>query len=177
MMLVRAENSCDFQIIDEIIIQAFRGAQHTDNDEHNLVRRLRASSSYIPELSLVAETEGGIVGHIAFSRISICSSDNHIIESLALAPVSVCPQFQNIGVGSALIREGHRIAAKNRYESVVVLGHPSYYPKFGYQRASYWGIRPPFNVSDEVYMAIELKVGALNKAEGVVKYPAAFGLF
>lgn len=148
-------------------------ATYSDQTEHLLVKRLRKSEAFIHELSLVALKDDKIVGHILLSKISIVDSDN-AISSLALAPVSVAPDYQNLGIGSELIRASLQNAKALGFQSVIVLGHPAYYPKFGFKRASLWNIRPPFDVADEVFMAIELVKGSLEKVEGLVQYSKAF---
>lgn len=107
--------------------------EHSDHQEQFLVERLRKSDAFIPELSLVAEDEKGtIAGHILLTKLSI-ENDSETYESLALAPVSVKPEFQNQGIGGQLIREGHRVAQRLGYQSVILIGHENYYPKFGYK--------------------------------------------
>ena len=131
---------------------------------------LRAASSFIPELSLVAVEDGKIVGHILFTKITIGES----IE-LALAPLSVLPAYQRRGIGLALIREGHRIAKKLGYNYSVVLGSPTYYPRSGYIPASLYGIEAPFEVQNEYFMAFKLQDDA-PQVKGLVKYDSAFGI-
>jgi len=137
---------------------------------------MRKSSSFIPKLSLVATDKNNnkILGHILLSKIKISKDDNEWVESLALAPVSVLPEYQNKGIGGLLITEALKKAKELGYNSVVVLGHPEYYPKFGFKKASLWGIKAPFDVPDEAFMAIELSKNGLNKASGVVEYPSVF---
>lgn len=114
-----------------------------------------------------------IVGHILLSKIKI-NNDNQFAESLALAPVSVLPEYQNKGIGRLLILEALKKAKELEYNSVVVLGHPEYYPKFGFEKASSWGIKAPFEVPEEAFMALELQENALYNISGVVEYPSAF---
>lgn len=94
--------------------------------------------------------------HILFSRIFIRRSNDELIESLALAPVSAHPDFQGQGIGAALIKEGHKLAKEKGFTSIILLGHATYYPKFGYKAASHWRIKAPFEVPDEVFMELEL---------------------
>lgn len=108
------------------------------------------------------------------SRIEIEQPDQTRIPSLALAPVSVLPNFQGRGIGTALIREVLQRAASAGHPSVIVLGHPDYYPRFGFQPASGFGVRAPFDVPDEAFMALELERGALQP--GIIRYSAAFQL-
>lgn len=170
---IRIEESKDYQVVENIVRLAFESEEMSDHREHLLVNRLRQSKDFVPELSLVCEVDGEVVGHILFTKIKIVSSST-VFESLALAPVSVLPKYQKQGIGGALITEGHKQAKKLGYKSVVVLGHEAYYPKFGYQRASQYGIRLPFDVPDQNSMAIELVPYALDEVSGVVEYPKEF---
>ncbi len=97
------------------------------------------------------------------------------VEVLALAPLSVLPDYQNRGIGLSLMKEGHSIAHKLGYEYSVVLGHSKYYPKAGYIPASECGIKAPFEVDDESFMALNLN-GSKNKLNGVIEYDKAFGI-
>ena len=97
------------------------------------------------------------------------------VEVLALAPLSVLPDYQNRGIGLSLMKEGHSIAHKLGYEYSVVLGHSKYYPKAGYIPASECGIKAPFEVDDESFMALNLN-GSQNKLNGVIEYDKAFGI-
>lgn len=100
--------------------------------------------------------------------------ENKSVSSLGLAPVSVLPEYQKQGVGSALIREAHKRAVKLGYDSVVLLGHKDYYPKFAYKRAIDFGIEFPFDVSHEYCMAIELRPETLKNVRGMIKYALPF---
>ena len=131
---------------------------------------LRKSKSFIPELSLVAVEDEKIVGHILFTKAVVQG-----VEVLALAPLSVLPDYQNRGIGLSLMKEGHSIAHKLGYEYSVVLGHSKYYPKAGYIPASECGIKAPFEVDDESFMALNLN-GSQNKLNGVIEYDKAFGI-
>src|SRR5665647_3709714 len=87
--------------------------------------------------------------------------------------MSVRPEFQKQGIGSELIREGLKTCLQLGYDSVIVLGHPEYYPKFGFKQADTWGIKDPFGAPAEAFMALELKEGALEGASGMLEYPEA----
>lgn len=100
--------------------------EESDHSEHLLVERLRRSDAFIPELSLIAESGGEIVGYILMTKVAIIS-DCQTVISLALAPVAVLPLYQGQGVGGALIRAAHKRAAKLGYGSAVLLGHKDYY--------------------------------------------------
>ena len=150
--------------------------EESDHTEHFLVERLRKSEAYIPELSLVAETDDEqIVGHILLSRVTIEDADT-VFPALAVAPLSVLPKFQRMGIGGMLIREAHRRAASLGHSSAMLLGHKDYYPRFGYRKASGFGIRFPFDAPDECCLAIEFHPGSLSHIHGLIRYPAAFNL-
>lgn len=173
-IIIKQEQVKDYKITEKVVKRAFANAEHSDNDEHNLVRRIRNSNVFIPELSLVAINDNNEqVGHILLSKIKIKNEDQ-VVESLALAPVSVLPEYQNQGVGKLLISKALQKAKELRFNSVVVLGHPEYYPKFGFKKASTWGIKAPFEVPDESFMAVELGGNTLDKVSGVVEYPRVF---
>ncbi|MFZ4929874.1 GNAT family N-acetyltransferase [Chryseobacterium sp. Mn2064] len=175
-MTIRQEDEKDYRQVFELTEEAFRDMEHSDHQEHFLVEKLRKSEAFIPELSLVAEDENGkIAGHILFTRIQIVNGSESF-ESLALAPVSVKPEFQNQGLGGQLIREGHRIAKELGYQSVILIGHEKYYPRFGYEKTSNFGISFPFEIPEENGMAIELIKDGLKNKKGMVKYPKEFGI-
>jgi putative acetyltransferase len=149
-MNIRCETSPDYPKITEVITAAFG-----QPNEAKLVEAIRNSENYIPELSLVAEIDGNIVGHILLSYIHIVSKE--ILPVLALAPVAVSPQFQNQGVGTALVQYGLEKADKLGEALVIVLGHPSFYPRFGFVQSTYYGIKSPFDSPAEAFMVKPLR--------------------
>jgi putative acetyltransferase len=168
MIQIRAERSGDLEDIRQINDAAFKGG-----NESRLVEAIRNSELFVPELSLAAEVEGKLIGHILFSIVSI-KSDDIEVPTLALAPMAVEPEYQNQGVGSKLVIGGLKRAKELGFEHVVVLGHPEFYPRFGFVPASTKGIDSPFPVPDEVFMALEIKEGSLNEIKGKIVYPPAF---
>lgn len=169
-MYIRQEQTADYDSVYQIVKKAFESAEHCDGNEQDLVVALRKSKSFIPELSLVAIEDGKMVGHILFTKASV----NHM-EVLALAPLSILPEYQNRGIGLSLIKEGHKIAAELGYKYSVVLGHSNYYPKAVYVPASQYGIQAPFEVEDESFMAVCLSAN-MDKLNGVIEYDKAFGI-
>jgi len=143
-------------------------------NESILVDRLRKSKHFVPGLSLVAELDGKIIGHILFTKLKILDKKGVVYNSLSLAPMAVKPSYQNLGIGTALVKAGLEKASKQGFESVIVLGHDKYYPRFGFEPASKWKITCPYEVPDEVFMALELVPGALNHVSGKVQYPKEF---
>ena len=166
---LRQENKDDYPAVFELNKAAFG-----QDNEARLVDLLRKSAAFIPELSLVATIDGQVTGHILFSKIKIRESIGKETESLALAPMAVTPQFQNQGIGAKLIRFGLKKATELGYESVIVLGHQYYYPKFGFFPANKWNINAPFDVPENVFMAIELVKDGLKNVTGTVQYAAEF---
>ena len=173
---IRQEMPHDHDAVYELIREAFATVEESDHDEQDLVERLRHSLSFIPELSLVAETgQGELVGHILLTRIRIINGAR-AFHSLAVAPLSVLPLWQRQGIGSALIREAHRLAAALGYGSVVLLWHPGYYTRFGYLPARRFDSSIPIEAPDNCCMVIELLPGGLKGVQGKVEYDPAFGL-
>lgn len=173
-IIIREEKEKDFSLIRNVVECAFQGVKESDHTEHLLVERLRRSDAYIPELSLVAENvEGRIVGHIMLSKVEVVSEGNKT-TLLGVAPLSVLPEFQRQGIGGMLICEAHNRVVELNHAAVLLLGHENYYPRFGYRKASEFGIRFPFKVPDECCMVVELKPRALEGVQGMVRYPDAF---
>ncbi|MAD96085.1 MAG: GNAT family N-acetyltransferase [Flavobacteriaceae bacterium] len=172
-MTIRQETKRDHREVFNVIEKAFKEAEFTDHTEHFLVERLRKSDAFIPGLSLVAEDKGRIVGHILLTKIKIKNRSTEF-DSLALAPVSVLPEFQGKGIGGKLILESHKRAKELGHKSIVLLGHENYYPRFGYKQADMYGIELPFEVPKENCMVIELVENGLKGVHGMVEYPKEF---
>ncbi len=171
MVTIRPETPADHGAVYEVNERAFERAAEAD-----LVEILRRDAD--PYLSLVAETRGHVIGHIFFSPVEIASveieSEAGSITAVGLAPMAVIPERQRQGVGSKLVREGLQACKRMGVQAVVVLGHPAYYPRFGFKPAEGFGLRSEYDVPAEVFMAMELKPGALEGIQGTVKYDAAF---
>lgn len=172
-IILRQETEQDYNEVFNLIEQAFNGLELSDHKEQFLVKRLRNSNAFVPELSLVAVCNNIIVGHILLTKIKIINKQNEF-QSLALAPVSVLPKYQKQGIGAMLIKEAHKIAKELGFKSVILLGHADYYPKFGYKKASEYQIKLPFEAPNEYCMALELIEHGLKNTHGMVKYPKEF---
>ena len=172
-ILIRQENNSDYQKVFDITKQAFSSLEIGNHDEQYLVERLRKSSTFIPRLSLVAVCEDEIVGHILLTKLKI-KNESTEFESLSLAPISVLPEFQNKGIGGKLIKEAHAIAKELGYKSIILIGHEDYYPRFGYELTSKYGIKLPFEAPEKNCMVIELQKNGLNGVSGTVEYPKEF---
>ena len=167
---IRQERREDYDEVYQLIQEAFRTAEHADGNEQDLAAALRKGRAFIPELSLVAEVEGQLAGHILFTRAKVGER-----EVLALAPLSVRPAYQRQGVGTALIREGHRIARELGWTYVIVLGSETYYPRLGYRPAEQLGVTVPEGMPPENFMAVCLQEKAVPLS-GEVTYAEEFGL-
>jgi len=165
---LRPETSKDYQDITRINDSAFE-----QKNEGIIIESLRKNKNFVPELSIVAEKDEMIIGHILFFPVQIKSKDNSY-RTVSLAPMAVLPEYQNQGVGGKLVKYGLEKCREKGYQSVIVLGHPEYYPRLGFEKASKWGIRPPFEAPDEAFMAIELVEGGLKDVSGVVEYPGEY---
>lgn len=170
---IKQQQDQDLPAIYQLIKEAFASVPESDHREQFLVQRLLSSPGFIPELSLTAWIGNELAGYILLSEIEIVS-DATSTPSLSLAPLAVLPKFQKTGVGTALIEEAHKRAAKLNYETVVVLGHKDYYPRFGYKKTQDFGITFPIDVPPEFCMVKELTPGSASQAAGRVKYPKAF---
>jgi putative acetyltransferase len=165
-MLIRAENPDDRAAIYDVNASAFE-----TRAEAELVLALRDQAD--PVISLVAEVDGAVVGHIMFSPVALQGNADHPV--MGLAPMAVAPEHQGRGVGSALVRAGLQRCREMGVGAVVVLGHPGYYPRFGFVPASRFGLHSEYDVPDEVFMALELQPGFLSSDRALVQYHAAFG--
>ncbi|MCB9703870.1 MAG: N-acetyltransferase [Myxococcales bacterium] len=165
---IREERPEDIPAIHALQLAAFG-----QPDEAVLVDALRAGGGVI--LSLVAVAGDEVVGHVLFSPIEIVSDGGGALRgATGLAPMGVLPAWQGRGVGGALVREGlERLRALGR-RGVVLVGHPGYYPRFGFQPASRLGLRWEHEVPDAAFMAIELREGGLGGGPGVVRFRPEF---
>lgn len=169
MPVIRPETPADVDAVYTVNKQAFDGREA----EPRLVDAIRKSDDFIPELSLVAVESDHIIGHILFSRIYI-QSENEQLPALALAPMAVLPEYQKQGIGSALVRRGLEECKRLGYAIVIVLGHPAYYPRFGFAPELAKSLQCPFGDCGNAWMALELIPGALDRVHGKVIYPRVF---
>ena len=164
MVPIRDETGADFDSIREVNRLAFGGGA-----EARLVDRLRAEGLVIA--SLVAEQQSRMTGHILFSALPIESSAE-TVRGAALAPMAVIPACQRQGVGSALVRAGLECCREREIAVVVVVGHPDYYPRFGFSPEKAACLKSPY--SGSAFMALELRPSGFDRMIGTAKYPAAF---
>ncbi|MFT4519179.1 MAG: putative acetyltransferase [Halioglobus sp.] len=164
-MLIRAE-----QPEDEAFVYTINTTAFEQPAEAELVDALRKQVE--PIVSLVAEDEDAVVGHILFSPVAHLRKPK--LKIMGLAPMAVLPEYQSSGIGSQLVRAGLEQCRQLGYVAAVVLGHPHYYPRFGFEPASTFRIDSEYDVPDTYFMAMELQPGALKGRGGKVLYHPLF---
>ena len=167
---VRPETPDDVAAIDAVVRAAFG-----QPDEARLVEALRAGAD--PQVSLVAVADAAIVGHVFFSPVTVDGTDllGSDLLGMGLGPLAVAPAHQHRGIGSRLSRDGLNECLLLGAHYAVVLGHPGYYPRFGFTPAANRGLRCAFPAPPEAFMTLELVPGALDGVTGTVLYHPAFG--
>lgn len=167
-MQIRKEREEDYPLIHDMIKNAFKTTEHSDGNEQDLVEKLRKSSAYIKDLTLVCVENEEIVGFIMFTKNRIGET-----EGLSLAPLAVTPEYQHRRLGTLLVKQGLKLAKDMGYEYVIVLGNNKYYSRFGFISSKEFGIQSPFDVPNKNFMAINLQ-GKKNKLNAMVEYPKEF---
>jgi putative acetyltransferase len=166
-VLVREETPEDVRAIDVVNLSAFEG-----ETEAKFVTAIRKSAAYVPELALVAEINGRIVGHILLSVVTLVGRAGEK-KILALGPMSVVPSQSHRGIGTALVRAALTKAGSLGYAGIVVVGHPDFYKRLGFESASKWGIGCGLPVADTLVTAKELVSGGFGGG-GTVRFPELF---
>lgn len=167
--IIRAAARDDAEVVRRVHESAFPTPAEAD-----LVEQLEANKHLL--LSFVAEVDGEVVGHIAFSPVTIEPTPTKEYLAAGLGPVAVVPDHQRRGIGGELIKAGLSALPRADYDFVVVLGHPEYYPRFGFRRASEFGLDNEYG-ADAAFMALELQPGRLDGITGLVRYGPEFAAF
>lgn len=167
MIEIREEKQEDYDEVRMVNEQAFG-----QPEEGRIVDKLRETCKEV--VSLVAVSNNEVVGHIFFSPVTI-DIEGRSIKGMGLAPMAVLPGFQNQGIGTMLVREGVRRIKETACPFIVVLGHENYYPRFGFERASKFGLKSQWEgVPDDAFMAMILDESEMKGVAGVVKYRDEF---
>ncbi len=170
MITIRFEHRGDEAQICDVNLRAFGR-----NEEAELVNVLR--ESYPERVSLVAELDKRIVGHALFTPATIEDGETKVVGA-TLAPLAVLPEYQKTGIGSALMRAGLEAMRGASQPFVVLVGHPTYYPRFGFERASKYGLVCEYGqVPDDAFMIIVLDAPSLQGVKGTVRFPPEFAPF
>lgn len=170
--MIRSERSGDEADIRALVDAAFAPS----SEEGRIVDDLRRDDGWIPELSLVAIDEGGtIVGQCVTSAGRLIGTDGTSRPILALGPIAVAPDRQGRGIGGELMRATIAAATELGWPVIVLLGHPTYYPRFGFEPATSIGIEPQQPWPDEAWMALRLP-GWTPDLRGTMRYPSAFAI-
>ena len=170
-MIIRLEEPKDYRTVEELTRAAFNNPDRVDHSkigcpmEHHMVHKLREKDG-IMKLSFVAELGGRIVGHIIYSDAHILQSDGSRVDVLNFGPISVCPELQKTGIGSALMKYSIEKAKKLGYGAILFFGHPEYYPRFGFVEAKEFGITDCNGDNYPAFMAMELKEGFFKNVSG-----------
>lgn len=168
-LIIRPEATSDFETIYNFVKLAFETAEHSDGSEQDFVNRLRASEHYIPELALVAEDGGRIIGHLMLTKFTI-HSEQEPFETLLLAPLAVHLDYRKQGVGSELVGQSFELAKQMGYHSIIVLGDPAYYCRFGFKPSTDFGLTCLNEIPSEYIQACELTEGSLNHVSGTIQF-------
>ena len=165
-MRIRPEAAADYHAVRAVNAAAFDSRVEAD-----LVEALRRKG--IELISLVADEDAEVIGHILFSPVSLAGHPG--LRLMGLGPMAVAPRRQRQGIGTALIREGLEACRRSGCDAVVVLGHANYYPRFGFVPAARYALRCEYDVPEDVFLVTELKREALRGASGLIRYDEAFG--
>lgn len=174
---IRLEEKSDYREVEYITREAFWNHHVPGCDEHYLAHLLRAAKCFLPELDFVAELDGRLVGNIMYSRAVIRGDDGAEHPVLSFGPVSVLPDFQGFGIGSALIQTSLARAKETGHTAVLIYGDPEYYCRFGFVPAERFGIGTKYNTYADALQAIELIPGALSRYTGLFLEDPVYEIF
>lgn len=165
---LRLEEEKDYREVELLTREAFWKPERFEKlggigaDEHFLAHTLRTAPEFVPELDFIAECDGQIIGNVIYSMAYVLMPDGERHAVLNFGPLSVLPEYQKQGVGSALMRHTLKTAARLGYGAVLFFGHPAYYPRFGFKEAKEFGITTAWGANYPAFMAMELIYGDLD---------------
>lgn len=170
----RRETPADFSRVEELVRDAFWDVYAPGCSEHLVLHRLRESSAYLPEISLLAEQDGKILGHVAWSKGVVKGADGKTTEAVTFGPIAVDPAVQGKGIGSALLRKTIPLAAAMGFPCVVIYGNPAYYGRFGFEEAAKWGIQTSDGGNFPAFQVLRLGEGKREIPRGTFWIDGAF---
>ena len=173
-LTIRTERKADYRTVEQLVREAFWNLYVPGCNEHYVLHNLRKSSDFVPELDLVAEKEGQIVGQIAYTRGIIKGKETENTEVVSFGPVSVLPAFQKQGIGSALITHTVALARNMGCPAICIYGDPRYYSRFGFRCAEKYDIKTGDDRFAVALQVLELRQGALGNVPGRFIESAAF---
>lgn len=165
-LFIRKETEADHRAVEELTRDAFWNVNVPGCDEHYLVHTIRNAKAFIPELDLVAEVNGRIVGNIIYAHSVILQNDGTIFPVLTFGPLSVLPKYQKKGIGSQLIQVSMKLAVDRGFSAILIYGDPEYYSRFGFAAAEKFNIRSSQGLFAAALQAYELTPGALSGISG-----------
>jgi len=163
---LRLEQPEDYRIVEELTREAFWGLDSPGCVEHLLVHKLRTIPAFVPDLDYVAEFDGKIIGNVMYAKAKIIDDTGKQYEVLEFSPLSVLPEYQNQGVGKALLKHTIEEAKRLGYRAILFFGEPDYYPRLGFQRAGVFNIATAWGANFDAFMAMPLYDDALNGISG-----------
>lgn len=172
--MIRRTEPRDYRATEALTREAFWDRYRPGCTEHLVVRQIRASGDYLPDLDYVAEEGGRIVGHILYSRSRLVDGAGHGTELVTFGPISVSPEVQGQGVGSQLIEQTKALASAMGYPGIAIYGSPAYYGRFGFESAEKYGITTPDGKNFDAFMVLPLATGSLSGLHGRLYTSPAF---
>ena len=164
-LIIRKETEKDYYNTELMTQRAFWNKHHLGCDEHYLVHLLRTDTEYIPEISLIAEVDGKVVGAILYSKARV--EDNGMIhEVITFGPLCVDPDYWDMGIGGELLRTTMELAREKGHKAIIIYGEPDYYPRHGFVTCDHYGITTPDGKNFSAFMCIELVAGGLYGIQG-----------
>lgn len=169
-MIIRQETASDHDKIYRLVKTAFATAQVSDGTEQDFINMLRASGNYIPELALVAEEDGKLIGHVMLTRQTVDMPGGQEFQALLPAPLAVALEYRNKGIGAKLAAESLSLAKEMGYQAVFLVGNPDYYGRLGFAETTKWGIKNSNEIPDKFVLGLELNGGALDGISGSINF-------
>jgi predicted N-acetyltransferase YhbS len=163
---VREATKADYAETERLTRDAFWDLYKPGADEHAVLRQIRSSDCFIPQLDIVLEENGRIIGHLICSKAKIDREDKAGHDVLCVGPLCVEPSLQRMGSGSKLMKFAIEKARELGYPGMILFGSPGYYPRFGFVNAAKYGITTRDGMNFDPFMALELKEGSLGGIRG-----------